>query len=76
LTTLAQPTFSLAQLRAAVTGRMLILPASPRTIASFVEIASDAPEQLSTVAAVGAAPPAPVIPAGQPVLTVQLAPRK
>jgi len=62
---------------AAVTGGMLVLPATPRTIASFVEAASDAPEELSTIAAVlGAAPPVPFIPAGQhgrPVLMVKLA---
>jgi FAD/FMN-containing dehydrogenase len=62
---------------AAVTGGMLVLPATPRTIASFVEAASDAPEELSTIATVvGAAPPAPFIPAGhhgRPVMMVQLA---
>jgi FAD/FMN-containing dehydrogenase len=60
-----------------VTGGMLILPATARTIASFVEAASDAPEELSTVAAVlAAAPQAPFIPAeqhGRPVVMAQLA---
>jgi FAD/FMN-containing dehydrogenase len=60
-----------------VTGGMLIVPATARTIASFVEAASDAPEELSTIAAVlGAAPPMPFIPAeqhGRPLIMAQLA---
>src|SRR5262249_20007553 len=61
---------------ATVTGGMLLLPAPAKTIASFVDAASDAPDELSTIATVlGAAPPLPFIPAehhGRPVLMAQL----
>jgi FAD/FMN-containing dehydrogenase len=45
-----------------VTGGMLILPATAEVIASFMEAASEAPEELSAIAAVMTAPPAPFIP--------------
>jgi FAD/FMN-containing dehydrogenase len=61
---------------ATVTGGMLVLSATAKTIASFVEAAADAPDELSTVATVlSAAPPVPFIPAehhGRPVVMVQL----
>jgi len=61
---------------ATVTGGMLLLPASAKTIASFVEAALDAPDELSTIATVlGAAPPRTFIPTehhGRPVLMAQL----
>jgi FAD/FMN-containing dehydrogenase len=61
---------------ATVTGGMLLLPASPKTIASCVAAASDAPDELSTIATViGAAPPLPFIPAEyqrRPVVMAQL----
>jgi FAD/FMN-containing dehydrogenase len=46
-----------------VTGGMLILPATPEIVASFVEAAEAAPEELSTIANVMTAPPLPFIPA-------------
>jgi FAD/FMN-containing dehydrogenase len=46
-----------------VTGGMLILPATPETVASFVDAAEEAPEELSTIANVMTAPPLPFIPA-------------
>ena len=45
-----------------VTGGMLILPATPDTIADFVAAAEAAPEQLSTIANVAKAPPLPFVP--------------
>jgi FAD/FMN-containing dehydrogenase len=45
-----------------VTGGMLILPASPETIASFVAVAEAAPEELSTIANVMPLPPMPFVP--------------
>ena len=45
-----------------VVGGMLILPATPETIASFIAIAQDAPEELSTIANVMSAPPMPFLP--------------
>ena len=61
---------------ATVTGGMLLLPATAKTIASFVGAASDAPDELTTIATVlGAAPPQSFIPAehhGRPVLMAQL----
>src|SRR3954447_7052012 len=47
---------------ATVTGGMLIQPATPEVIASFVAAASEAPEDLSAIAAVMVAPPMPFIP--------------
>src|SRR5262249_13497750 len=61
---------------ATVTGGMLLLSATAKTIASFVDAASDAPDQLSPIATVlGAAPPLPSIRKehhGRPVLMAQL----
>jgi FAD/FMN-containing dehydrogenase len=48
----------------AIVGGMLILPATPDTIASFVAEADAAPEELSTIATVMVAPPMPFFPAG------------
>jgi FAD/FMN-containing dehydrogenase len=45
-----------------VTGGILILPASPETIASFVAAAEAAPEELSTIANVMPLPPLPFVP--------------
>jgi hypothetical protein len=45
-----------------VTGGILILPATPETIASFIEAAQAAPEELSTVANVMPLPPMPFVP--------------
>ena len=46
-----------------VVGGMLILPATPEVIASFVSLADAAPEELSTIANVMVAPPMPFVPA-------------
>jgi FAD/FMN-containing dehydrogenase len=46
-----------------VVGGMLMLPATPETIASFVAGADVAPEELSTIANIVKAPPMPFIPA-------------
>jgi FAD/FMN-containing dehydrogenase len=46
-----------------VVGGMLILPATPETIESFVALAEAAPEELSTIANVMPAPPMPFVPA-------------
>ncbi len=54
-----------------VLGGMMMLPASPSVIASFVAAAEAAPEQLSTIANVILAPPMPFVPAehhGRPVI--------
>jgi FAD/FMN-containing dehydrogenase len=45
-----------------VVGGMLILPATPEVIASFIAEAEAAPEELSTIANVMAAPPMPFLP--------------
>jgi FAD/FMN-containing dehydrogenase len=45
-----------------VVGGMLILPATPETIAGFAAAADAAPEELSTIATVMAAPPMPFLP--------------
>ncbi len=45
-----------------VVGGMLILPATPDTIAGFVAAADAAPEELSTIANVMLAPPMPFVP--------------
>jgi FAD/FMN-containing dehydrogenase len=58
-----------------IVGGMLMLPASPEVVASFVTTAAEAPEELSTVANVMLAPPMPLVPAeyhGKPVLMVLL----
>jgi FAD/FMN-containing dehydrogenase len=48
-----------------IVGGMLMLPATPEVIASFVAEADDAPEELSTIANVMTAPPMPFIPIEQ-----------
>lgn len=45
------------------TGGMLILPATPKTIVAFADAALAAPDELSTIANVMAAPPLPFLPA-------------
>ena len=45
-----------------VVGGMLILPASPKVVASFIELAEAAPEELATIANVMPAPPMPFLP--------------
>jgi FAD/FMN-containing dehydrogenase len=45
-----------------IVGGMLILPATPDTIASFIAEAEAAPEELSTIANVMPAPPMPFVP--------------
>ncbi len=60
---------------ATVMGGMLILPATPETIASFVAEAQAAPDELSTIANVMTAPPMPFLPAevhGKPVIMAML----
>ncbi len=44
-------------------GGLLILPATDETISSFVELAEEAPDELSAIAAVLPAPPVPFVPA-------------
>jgi len=44
-------------------GGMLILPATDETISSFVELAEEAPDELSAIANVLPAPPMPFVPA-------------
>ena len=46
-----------------VTGGMLVLPATPATVAGFIAAAEEAPEELSTIANVMTAPPLPFLPA-------------
>jgi FAD/FMN-containing dehydrogenase len=58
-----------------VVGGMLILPATPDLIASFIAEAEAAPEELSTIANVMIAPPMPFLPAeahGKPVVMAML----
>ena len=45
-----------------VVGGMLILPATPDTVAGFIAAAEAAPEELSTIANVMSAPPMPFLP--------------
>jgi hypothetical protein len=45
-----------------VLGGMLLLPATPQVVASFVAEAQAAPEELSTIANIAAAPPLPFVP--------------
>ena len=45
-----------------IIGGMLILPATPDTVAGFVELAHSAPDELSTIANVMKAPPMPFLP--------------
>ena len=59
-----------------ILGGMLILPATPDVIASFVAEAEAAPEELSTIANVFSAPPLPFLPPeahGRLVVMAQLA---
>jgi FAD/FMN-containing dehydrogenase len=59
-----------------IVGGMMILPATPDAIASFVSEAEAAPEELSTIANVMVAPPMPFVPAevhGQLVIMAMLA---
>ena len=54
-----------------IVGGMLILPATVENIASFVELAGAAPEELTTIASVMKAPPMPFLPdetVGRPIL--------
>src|SRR5215208_2136585 len=58
-----------------IVGGMLILPATPEVIASFVAEAEAAPEELSTIANVMTAPPMPFLPAevhGQHIIMAML----
>ena len=58
-----------------VVGGMLMLPASPAVIASFVAAAEAAPEELATIANVTLAPPMPFVPEehhGKPVVMALL----
>ena len=60
---------------ATVVGGMLILPATPGTIAGFIAEAQAAPDELSTIANVMIAPPMPFLPAevhGKPVIMAML----
>jgi FAD/FMN-containing dehydrogenase len=59
-----------------IVGGTLILPATAEVVAGFLEEAAAAPDELSTIAAVMAAPPMPFVPVehhGRPVVMVQLA---
>jgi len=58
-----------------VVGGMLMLPATPEVISSFVAEAEAAPEELSTIANVMMAPPMPFVPEemhGRPVIMAML----
>ncbi|CAG0930015.1 6-hydroxy-D-nicotine oxidase [Thermoflexales bacterium] len=46
-----------------IVGGMLLLPATPKVIASFIAEAEAAPEELSTIANIMPAPPMPFVPA-------------
>ena len=46
-----------------VVGGMMLLPATPETVAAFIAEANAAPEELSTIANVMPAPPMPFVPA-------------
>lgn len=46
-----------------VVGGMLILPATPEVVASFIDLAQSAPDELTTIANVMTAPPMPFLPA-------------
>jgi FAD/FMN-containing dehydrogenase len=50
---------------ASIVGGMLVLPATPEVISSFVAEAEAAPDELSTIANVMPAPPMPFLPAEQ-----------
>jgi FAD/FMN-containing dehydrogenase len=49
----------------AIVGGMLLLPATPETVAGFIAAAEAAPEELSTIANVMPAPPMPFVPPEQ-----------
>lgn len=53
--------FQLQELRSIV-GGMLVLPATPQILTSFIDLAQAAPEELSTIANVMPAPPMPFLP--------------
>lgn len=58
-----------------VIGGLLVLPATPEVVASFIAAADAAPEELTTIANVMAAPPLPFVPAeyhGRVVLLAQM----
>jgi FAD binding domain/Berberine and berberine like len=58
-----------------VVGGLLVLPATPDVIASFVAEAEAAPDELSTIAGIMPAPPMPFLPKehhGQPVMMIML----
>ncbi|WP_326563690.1 FAD-binding oxidoreductase [Micromonospora peucetia] len=58
-----------------VYGGMLVLPATAEVIASFVEAAKAAPDELSTIANVMPSPPMPFVPEqfhGEPVIMAEL----
>src|SRR5262249_12497098 len=57
------------------TGGMLVLPATPDSIAAFVQAANEAPDALSTIASVMPAPPMPFLAQehhGRPVVLAML----
>jgi FAD/FMN-containing dehydrogenase len=59
-----------------IVGGVLVLPATPGVITGFLEAASEAPEELSTIANVTLAPSVPFIPEdahGEPILIGQMA---
>jgi FAD/FMN-containing dehydrogenase len=59
-----------------IVGGMLVLPATPEVIASFIAEAETAPEELSTIANIMPAPPMPFLPAeahGQLIILAMLA---
>lgn len=59
-----------------IVGGMLILPATPEVITGFLDAATAAPEDLSTIANVMSAPPMPFIPEdahGEAILIAQMA---
>ena len=59
-----------------ILGGMLILPARPGMLRSFIATAHNAPDELSTIAILAPAPPLPFVPTkhhGQPALMVRLA---
>src|SRR3712207_1910797 len=58
-----------------IVGGMLMLPATPEVITSFIAEAEAAPAELSTIANVMLAPPMPIVPSehhGRPVVMAQL----
>jgi FAD/FMN-containing dehydrogenase len=58
-----------------VVGGMLILPATPDVVASFIGEADSAPEELSTIANIMTAPPMPFLPEeahGKPIVMAML----